>query len=56
MALHAWPIRKFLSLDVFSCKDFDVNRAMGIIQEHMGLTSSINVMNLDRTKPQALKE
>ena len=56
MALHAWPISNFLSLDVFSCKDFDVSRAMGIIQEHMGLTSSINVMNLDRSKPQAPKE
>jgi S-adenosylmethionine decarboxylase len=55
MALHAWPIRKFLSLDVFSCKDFDVKRAMSIINEHMGL-SSINVMNLDRSKPQAPKE
>jgi len=52
MALHAWPIRGFLSLDVFSCKDFDVGRAMAIIHDHMGL-ASINVMNLDRVKPAA---
>lgn len=50
MALHAWPIRKFLSLCVFSCKEFDTARAMSIIHEHMGLAAT-NVTNLERTKP-----
>jgi S-adenosylmethionine decarboxylase len=50
MALHAWPIRKYLSLDVFSCKDFDVGRAMTVIHDHLVL-GQINVINLERTKP-----
>jgi len=50
MALHAWPLRKFFSMCVFSCKEFDTGRAMTVIHESLGL-ASINVMNLDRTKP-----
>ena len=50
MALHAWPLRRFFSMDVFSCKEFDTSRAMNVIHEYLGL-ASVNVMNLDRTKP-----
>jgi len=50
MALHAWPLRKFFSMDVFSCKEFDTSRAMNVISETLGF-ASVNVMNIDRTKP-----
>lgn len=50
MALHAWPLRRFFSMDVFSCKEFDTGRAMNVIAESLGL-ASVNVLNIDRTKP-----
>jgi len=50
MALHAWPLRGYFSADVFSCKDFDVSRAMAVLHDHLGL-GNVNVINLDRTKP-----
>jgi len=50
MAIHCWPLRKFFSMDVFSCKEFDTSRAMNVISETLGL-ASVNVMNIDRTKP-----
>lgn len=50
MALHAWPLRQFFSCDVFSCKAFDTNLAMNVIQGLLG-TTSLNVLSIDRTKP-----
>ena len=50
MASHCWPLRKFFSMDVFSCKEFDTSQAMSVIHETLGL-ASINVMSIDRTKP-----
>lgn len=55
MALHAWPLRKFFSCDVFSCKEFNTQQAMNIIYESLGLTA-VNVLNIDRTKPARPRE
>ncbi len=50
MSLHAWPLRKAFSADVFSCKDFDHMKAIGILTEVLGVTRS-HVTVLDRLMP-----
>lgn len=50
MALHAWPLRGFFSMDVFSCKSFDTSQAMAVIHESLGLAST-NILSIDRVKP-----
>lgn len=32
MSIHCWPLRGFFSLDLFSCKEFDADRAAGMIE------------------------
>lgn len=34
IAIHTFPQRGFLSVDVFSCKDFDVQKALNSLIEH----------------------
>lgn len=51
IAIHCWPLRRYFSCDVFSCKEFDVAKAMGVLHEFMGLDVT-NVTNLERVKPQ----
>lgn len=36
MSIHCWPLRKFFSLDVFSCKDFNVDQATNHIERGLG--------------------
>ena len=48
--IHAWPLQNFFSLDVFSCKPFDAERARNILEDALGIVSS-SVTILDRTKP-----
>jgi len=50
VAIHCWPLRRFFSMDVFSCKEFDAGIALGLIQRKLGVTTS-TVVNLDRMKP-----
>jgi S-adenosylmethionine decarboxylase len=50
MSLHAWPLQKFFSLDVFSCKDFDSAKTIAIIREEMGVADD-STMILPRFKP-----
>jgi len=52
MSLHAWPLQKFFSLDVFSCADFDPEIALGIIRDRLGVSrEDTHVIN--RKKPVA---
>jgi len=51
MSIHCWPLQKFFSMDVFSCKDFDHRRALGVLREHLGVASD-NVVVLTRTRPE----
>lgn len=50
MSLHAWPLRKVFSCDVYSCKDFDHMKALAIIAESLGTTKT-NVTVLHRIMP-----
>jgi S-adenosylmethionine decarboxylase len=50
IALHGWPQRNAFMMDVFSCHDFDVERAQRIIWERLGVTDA-NVRDLHRSDP-----
>jgi len=39
MSIHCWPIRKCFSMDVFSCKDFDSDKAKKIIWDLLGVVA-----------------
>lgn len=52
LSIHAWPLQRFLSLDAFSCKDFDSDLALGIIREALGVVSDSTHV-LARFKPPA---
>jgi S-adenosylmethionine/arginine decarboxylase-like enzyme len=52
VSLHAWPLQKFFSFDVFSCGDFDPEVALTIVRARMGIRSeSTHIIN--RRKPMA---
>lgn len=50
MSIHCWPIRKCFSMDVFSCKDFDGDKAKEIIWELLGVEEG-NVVAVNRYFP-----
>jgi S-adenosylmethionine decarboxylase len=50
MSLHAWPLQSFMSLDAFSCKNFDADLALSIIRETLGVESE-NTTVISRKKP-----
>lgn len=50
ISLHAWPLQSFVSCDVFSCKTFNSDLALGIIRKTLGvIAESVHVIH--RTKP-----
>jgi len=53
IALHGWPLRNAVMMDVFSCNDFDVELAKEIIWSHLRITEA-SVQNLTRKDPRAL--
>ncbi len=50
MSIHCWPIRKCFSMDVFSCKDFDANKAKEIIWSLLGVEEG-NLVAVNRYFP-----
>lgn len=50
MSIHCWPIRKCFSMDVFSCKDFDANKAKEIIWNLLGVEEG-NLVAINRYFP-----
>jgi S-adenosylmethionine decarboxylase len=38
ISIHCWPLRGFFSLDVFSCKDFDAERAAELIEKNLDVS------------------
>jgi S-adenosylmethionine decarboxylase len=50
MSIHCWPIRKCFSMDVFSCKDFDADKAKNIIWDLLGVEEG-NVIAVNRYFP-----
>jgi S-adenosylmethionine decarboxylase len=50
MSIHCWPIRKCFSMDVFSCKSFDGEKAKKIIWDSLGVDKACK-LNVDRFFP-----
>ena len=50
LSLHAWPLQSFFSADCFSCKTFNVDLAISIIKESLGVYTD-NTIVLHREKP-----
>ncbi len=50
MSIHCWPLQKFFSLDVFSCKNFNSIVALDIIHTMLGV-EDWKVCVLPRSKP-----
>jgi S-adenosylmethionine decarboxylase len=50
MSIHCWPIRKCFSMDVFSCKDFDGDKAKEIIWNLLGVEQG-NLVAVNRYFP-----
>lgn len=52
-SIHTWPLKKFASLDIFSCKEFDSDKAEEFIVTKLKCTSvSKHVVN--RSKPNVI--
>jgi S-adenosylmethionine decarboxylase len=39
ISIHTYPEKRYLSADIFSCKEFDIARAIGIIKQRFGIES-----------------
>jgi len=50
MSIHCWPLENFFSLDVFSCKKYDADKALKIIRDVLGVDRD-NTHIIDRQKP-----
>lgn len=37
ISIHCWPLRRTFMMDVFSCKQFDDEKALGILKEMLGI-------------------
>lgn len=49
LALHSWPLERRFSADVFSCKDFDHEKALHLFREILGV-DRLQVTVMDRQK------
>jgi S-adenosylmethionine decarboxylase len=50
ISIHCWPLRKFFSLDTFSCKSFDDIKALDVILTSLHV-DRYNSTVLSRRKP-----
>lgn len=51
LSLHAWPLQKFFSFDVFSCSDFDPYVVIELVTTKLGARKTM-VHTLMRGKPE----
>ncbi len=38
ISIHTFPERRYMNIDIFSCKEFDAERVIKEFQEHFGLS------------------
>ncbi len=50
IAVHGWPLRRAVMMDISSCKDFDFGRAIALIQRKMDLECA-TIWTLKRRDP-----
>jgi S-adenosylmethionine decarboxylase len=56
ISLHTFVERKFINIDVFSCKDFDAERIMEDMKNKFGLTRMRSCLVRREWEPAELKE
>jgi len=56
ISLHTFVERKFINIDVFSCKDFNAERIMGDMRDKFGLTRMRSCLVRREWEPAELKE
>ena len=57
ISIHTFPEKRYLSLDMFSCKPFDTRTAAETIQKHFKIQKyEINVLDRGREFPNSLQE
>jgi S-adenosylmethionine decarboxylase len=56
ISLHTFVERKFINIDVFSCKDFDAERIMEDMRDKFGLTNMRSCLVRREWEPGELKE
>ena len=47
ISIHTFPEKEYFSLDIFSCKDFDMDRAVEIIKEYFN-TDNLEIRTTNR--------
>ena len=47
ISIHTFPEKEYFSLDIFSCKDFDIDKALEIIKEYLG-TDRLEIKTTNR--------
>lgn len=52
LSFHAWPELGYISLDVYSCKDFDAQKAIDFLNNFLQIARS-NISDVVRRKPHA---
>lgn len=55
ISVHCWPLQRFFSLDVFSCKDFDPKIVLKLVTKFLGVGKANSHMIL-RVKPKKTVE
>jgi len=50
IAIHTWTLRKFMSIDIYSCKEFNVEKAIELIDMIFGL-ENYKITVIDRLCP-----
>ena len=53
MSAHCWELESFASIDIFSCKNFDSEKAEAYIIEKLGCTH-VSKTVVKRTKPEKI--
>jgi len=47
ISIHTFPEKKYFSIDIFSCKEFDIEKALNIIKEYFE-TEDLEVRTTER--------
>jgi S-adenosylmethionine decarboxylase len=50
ISIHAWPLRNAFMMDIFSCKEFNAEKALNIVREKFHLTH-YNISPIVRKDP-----
>ena len=49
LSIHVWPLTKTFQADIFSCKTFDTDKALCVVEEHLEIDEK-KVQIIERTQ------